>query len=68
MLDEEVVVPKGTDQTLIAKFHQAFADKEKNKYYAQVKTQPNVFVIKHYAGDVTYDVNSKFVVRVWCSL
>ena len=27
----------------------------KNRYYDQIKKTPNVFVIKHYAGDVAYD-------------
>jgi myosin heavy subunit len=57
MLDEEVKLPKGTDQALILKLHQSFAatDKTKHKHFDVIKKSPNLFVIKHYAGDVAYN-------------
>jgi myosin heavy subunit len=58
MMDEEVVVPKGSDQSLLAKMHKAYGEgPSKHKFYEINKRIPNVFVIKHYAGDVTYNIN-----------
>jgi myosin heavy subunit len=57
MLDEEVVMPKGSDETLIAKMHKAFGEgKEKHAFYDADRRYPSVFIIKHYAGNVTYQV------------
>ena len=53
MLDEECKVPKGTDDTFLAKIHEAHA---KNEYYVKPRTATPVFGIKHYAGEVTYQI------------
>ena len=50
MLDEEVKVPRGSDDSLIGKMHKTFYDEEKNKYYDRIRKTPNVFIVKHYAG------------------
>ena len=58
MLEEEIMLPQGSDKSLIEKLHNKFYhDKKvgKNKYYEVIKKNPNIFVIKHYAGDVAYD-------------
>ena len=58
MLEEETMLPQGSDRGLIEKLHSRFAhDKKagKNRYYDIIKKQPNVFVIRHYAGEVSYD-------------
>jgi myosin-7 len=53
MLDEECKVPKGNDETYLAKLHEAH---KKNENYVCPKTAKGVFGIKHYAGEVTYQV------------
>ena len=58
MLEEETMLPQGSDKSLIEKMHNKFYhDKKqgKNKYYEIIKKSPNIFVVKHYAGDVQYD-------------
>ena len=58
MLEEEIMLPQGSDKSLIEKMHNKYAhDKKagKHKYYDIIKKTPNIFVIKHYAGDVSYD-------------
>jgi len=52
ILDEELVVPKGSDQTFLSKMHQAH---EKNPNYKKVLKNPNQFIVIHYAGQVPYD-------------
>lgn len=54
LMDEEIVVPQGSDATLIDKMHRQFAQ---HKHYATVPKKPELFCIKHYAGPVNY--NSK---------
>jgi myosin heavy subunit len=49
MLDEETVLPKGTDDTFLQKLHQTHDKKQ--EYVRPVKLKSS-FVIKHYAGDV----------------
>jgi hypothetical protein len=52
LLDEELVVPRGSDQGFVGKLH----DRQgKNKVYKKFLKNPDYFVIKHYAGEVTYD-------------
>eukprot|EP00808_Paulinella_micropora_P021135 g79262.t1 len=53
MLDEELVVPRGTDSTYVDKLHKK---QKENKVYKSVLKDPMSFVISHYAGDVTYTV------------
>lgn len=49
MMDEELVVPKGSDDTLFGKFVQTHSSHEKFRRYVKVK---NAFTVCHYAGDV----------------
>eukprot|EP01097_Dermamoeba_algensis_P005188 TRINITY_DN3298_c0_g1_i1.p1 TRINITY_DN3298_c0_g1~~TRINITY_DN3298_c0_g1_i1.p1 ORF type:complete len:1335 (+),score=354.39 TRINITY_DN3298_c0_g1_i1:147-4007(+) len=51
-LDEEIVMPKGTDATWLEKMHMTHKE---NQRYQKVLKSPNCLIIKHYAGDVTYD-------------
>lgn len=50
MLDEEVLLPRTTDDTFLQKLHQTH-EKKHEKYVKPVKLR-NSFIIKHYAGDV----------------
>jgi len=53
MVDEELIVPKGTDLTFINKLHDRYA---KNPHYrAERKKRVEIFTVVHYAGAVTYD-------------
>ncbi len=52
-IDEELKMPKGTDQTWLEKLHKR--GKGHPCYQILIKT-PEKFVVKHYAGDVTYEV------------
>ena len=54
LLDEESNFPKGSDATCLAKFHSQY---EKHSFYVKPKTQAPVFGVKHYAGEVTYQMN-----------
>merc|ERR1719445_670313 len=56
MFDEECSVPRGSDKALIEKMHKVFADQQKNKYYKRIRKNPDTFTIRHYAGDVTYEI------------
>eukprot|EP01051_Picozoa_sp_SAG22_P016579 SAG22_NODE_2367_length_2653_cov_1.469460_3_plen_72_part_00 len=54
MLDEECVVPKGTDTTLLSKLGDAH---RKNPFWGKPpKGSRTAFVINHFAGGVPYDV------------
>jgi len=59
ILDEEGVVPRGSDQKFIARLHSQFdeSDKTKNPYYVRNRRKPNDFGVKHFAGDVHYTVD-----------
>ena len=60
MIDEEMIVPQGTDQTLCNKLHQQHG---KNKHFvAHTSRQVQktlMFGVKHFAGPVSYDCQSK---------
>lgn len=60
MIDEEMIVPQGTDQTLCAKLQQQHG---KNKHFiAQSSRQTQktlTFGVRHFAGPVSYDCLSK---------
>jgi myosin heavy subunit len=56
MLDEEVVLPKGGDDSLVEKYHKAFAEQTKHKYYDRKRQQKEIFIINHYAGAVIYNI------------
>lgn len=53
MLEEEGLIPQGQDAHLLSKM-----TKSHNKHvnFEAPKTRKDVFVIKHYAGDVVYDI------------
>ena len=53
LLDEESRLPNGTEKSLITKFFQGFADK---KFFEKPRFGEEEFVIKHYALDVTYQI------------
>jgi myosin heavy subunit len=60
MIDEEMIVPQGSDQTLCAKLHQQHG-KNKN-FVSQSSRQVQktlLFGVKHFAGPVSYDCVSK---------
>ena len=54
LLDEESRFPKGTDQSLLEKLHNAH---KANAFYVKPKVNNAKFGIRHYAGEVFYDVN-----------
>jgi myosin-7 len=55
ILDEELRLPKSTDQTFLTKLVQAHDKKAGVPFEKPIKV-PNSFSVRHYAGDVTYDV------------
>ncbi|KAJ1550315.1 cytochrome c oxidase subunit 1, partial [Nowakowskiella sp. JEL0078] len=54
LLDEETKFPKGTDISWLQKLHSSFA---KQTYYVKPRMANNSFGIKHYAGEVQYNVD-----------
>uniref|UniRef100_W5MT06 Unconventional myosin-X-like n=1 Tax=Lepisosteus oculatus TaxID=7918 RepID=W5MT06_LEPOC len=53
LINEESRFPKGTDYTLLEKLHSRHAI---NPYYVKPRVADHQFGIKHYAGEVLYDV------------
>uniref|UniRef100_A0A665WV33 Unconventional myosin-X-like n=1 Tax=Echeneis naucrates TaxID=173247 RepID=A0A665WV33_ECHNA len=53
LINEESRFPKGTDYTLLEKLHSRHAT---NLYYVKPRVTDHQFGIKHYAGEVFYDV------------
>jgi myosin-5 len=53
LLDEELVVPKGSDLTFLAKLK---AEQKDNRVFRELMREPTHFVIVHYAGEVQYNV------------
>eukprot|EP00466_Bigelowiella_natans_P006255 jgi/Bigna1/140911/aug1.59_g15619 len=53
MIDEELIVPKGTDLTLIKKMHSKHGNDA--NYREERKKRVDLFTVLHYAGEVTYD-------------
>jgi myosin-5 len=53
MLDEESRLPSGADGSYITKLYQKF---EKDKFFAKPRFGQTAFTVKHYACDVTYEV------------
>lgn len=51
LADEELIVPKGTDQTFVQK---VLLNHKNTKEFASLRDSADLFLIKHYAGDVTY--------------
>jgi myosin X len=54
LMDEESRFPKGTDKSLLEKLHGNHKD---NPYYVKPKVNNAKFGIRHYAGEVFYDIN-----------
>ncbi|XP_045766562.1 myosin-VIIa-like [Maniola jurtina] len=55
LIDEESRFPKGTDLTLLSKLHSNHSNK--NCYITPKSTHEHKFGVKHFAGDVFYEVN-----------
>jgi len=63
LLDEECIVPQGNDTKLLSKMNSAFGDEKQTKTYSAYfatgsRKSPNDFVVKHFAGDVTYNITN----------
>lgn len=68
MIAEEIRLPRGSDENLLQRMHDAFAPASSatisgrllpmGAYYIKPKTREAVFGIRHYAGDVTYRVSA----------
>ena len=60
LLDEECIVPQGSVSKLLHKMNNGFAEKKSanfSTYYAEgSRKNPNDFVVKHFAGDVSYNI------------
>ncbi len=52
LLDEECRFPKATDLTFLEKLH---ANHEKHPNYEKPRLTKTNFIVKHYAGDVSYE-------------
>ncbi|KAJ1536848.1 Myosin type-2 heavy chain 1 [Nowakowskiella sp. JEL0078] len=57
LLDEESRLPSGTDTSLINKYYQRF-NIPTQKFFIKPKFGQTAFTIKHYAHDVTYEIES----------
>ena len=55
LLDEETRFPKGTDETFLAKINEKH---EKHKYFIKPRQATANFGIRHYAGEVSYEIKS----------
>ncbi|KAI3645648.1 hypothetical protein MP228_008576 [Amoeboaphelidium protococcarum] len=53
LLDEECKMPKGAEETYLQKMHDQLV---KNEHYVKPRTAKGCFGIKHYAGEVTYQI------------
>ena len=49
-------MPKGTDKTFVQKLIQKHKNELHTKEFDSVLSNPDMFLVKHYAGDVSYDV------------
>jgi myosin heavy subunit len=58
MIDEELVIPGGSDESVLIKMTKKFSG---HNHYTTLKQAPQGFVIRHYAGDVCYTVNNFLV-------
>ena len=57
ILDEECTFPKASDASFLEKLHKNHATKDQ-KYYEKPKLAKTSFIIIHYAGKVSYEVES----------
>lgn len=55
MVEEEGVVPSGSDEGLLQKLVRNYGG-GRHPNFDTIKTNQNVFVVRHYAGEVIYDV------------
>ncbi|KAM9323222.1 unconventional myosin-X isoform 2-T2 [Pholidichthys leucotaenia] len=53
LMNEESHFPKATDNTLLEKLH---SQHSKNPFYVKPRVAVNCFGVRHYAGEVVYDV------------
>ncbi|KAJ3023781.1 UNVERIFIED_CONTAM: Myosin type-2 heavy chain 1 [Siphonaria sp. JEL0065] len=56
LLDEESRLPSGADSSLITKYYQRFAVPTQ-KFFEKPRFGQSAFTIKHYATDVTYEID-----------
>ncbi|KAI9338461.1 P-loop containing nucleoside triphosphate hydrolase protein [Obelidium mucronatum] len=56
LLDEESRLPSGSDGSLITKLYQRFDGKQ--KFFAKPRFGQTAFTVKHYAVDVTYEIEA----------
>jgi myosin heavy subunit len=56
LLNEELVIPKATDDTYVSKLHRTFGEKKSPgfEHYKRNVKQPKSFIIRHFAGEVQY--------------
>ena len=57
ILDEECTFPKSSDASFLEKLHKNHATKDQ-KFYEKPKLAKTSFIITHYAGKVSYEVES----------
>ena len=57
MLDEEGVVPRGSDAKFVNRMHTTYDEGKttKNNYYIRNRRKPDEFGVRHFAGDVIYN-------------
>ena len=55
-LDEEIMLPKGSDEKFVSKLNQLFDENlaTKSVYFSRSRKSALDFVIRHFAGDVCY--------------
>jgi myosin heavy subunit len=55
--DEEIVMPKGSDEKFVSKLNQIFDENAATKslYFVRQRRSPMDFTVRHFAGDVTYN-------------
>ena len=56
-LDEEVAVPKGSDEKFVSKINQIFDENANTKsiFYVRNNKSNVAFTVRHFAGDVHYN-------------
>jgi myosin-5 len=53
---QESRLPSGSETSLLSKYFQNFAEKSKNEYFTKPRFAGNSFAVRHYAHDVSYEV------------
>ncbi|EDQ89817.1 uncharacterized protein MONBRDRAFT_20878, partial [Monosiga brevicollis MX1] len=54
IMDEQAIMPRSTDQTMVEKFHETFGS---HSSYIKPRSNDAIFTIRHYAGDVCYNAD-----------